>query len=510
MSLLLNKLRVKDLAGISVRYKNGPAHWATLRKKKFPRDKALQHFDEFYATVYGRLWPGIRAALLDENHKYVAIVNNYSDPDRIKADLKSQGAMNLKTVYDTFKCHMDEKLERCAKKKTESKALHNLDGCMETVALNAKCAETESIYSNESTYIPESIAYRVEGKVKQTKADSVKQHKNKAPDLYSIEDEPSGSHKEYSRIITSEMDMSLLQEYVPATELKGREGWLLESDYYNHYVRGTNFSINVKKETELLFPKYLHAYTFESDTESRFKAPKKGSTDLLDYYLFDGGSLLPVLALNLQPGDSVLDMCAAPGGKALTILQTLTPRIMVVNDSSKSRVHRIQNILDQYIGGIGWNDRLFVTQQDARAIQDADIYDKILVDVPCTTDRHVLHNDENNLFKPSRIKERIQLPELQTEILVAALKIIRLGGTVVYSTCSLSPVQNAGVVQMALKKIHEETHFSMVVIDMSEALKPLETMYKFCTVNVKYGHTVIPTLATNWGPMYFCKITRVQ
>jgi 16S rRNA C967 or C1407 C5-methylase (RsmB/RsmF family) len=79
-----------------------------------------------------------------------------------------------------------------------------------------------------------------------------------------------------------------------------------------------------------------------------------------------------------------------------------------------------------------------------------------LVDVPCTTDRHVLHEDDNNIFKGTRIKERLRLPELQTELLLNALKLVRIGGTVVYSTCSLSPIQNDGVVQLALKKAFEE------------------------------------------------------
>lgn len=62
--------------------------------------------------------------------------------------------------------------------------------------------------------------------------------------------------------------------------------------------------------------------------------PKRTSQDSLakinvnlirGYYLMDAASLLPVLALNLQPGDLVLDLCAAPGGKSLIMLQTLYP-----------------------------------------------------------------------------------------------------------------------------------------------------------------------------------------
>lgn len=89
--------------------------------------------------------------------------------------------------------------------------------------------------------------------------------------------------------------------------------------------------------------------------------------------------MLPVLALDLQPGDAVLDMCAAPGGKALSILQTLMPQIMVVNDITQSRVKRIDKVIDQYVAGIGqWEERLFVTERDARFIDDKDMYNKVI------------------------------------------------------------------------------------------------------------------------------------
>jgi 16S rRNA C967 or C1407 C5-methylase (RsmB/RsmF family) len=52
--------------------------------------------------------------------------------------------------------------------------------------------------------------------------------------------------------------------------------------------------------------------------------------DYIDYYLLDGASLLPVLALNVNPGDRVLDMCAAPGGKSLLMLQTLFPGLYLL------------------------------------------------------------------------------------------------------------------------------------------------------------------------------------
>lgn len=71
--------------------------------------------------------------------------------------------------------------------------------------------------------------------------------------------------------------------------------------------------------------------------------------------------------------------------------------------------------------------------------------------------------NDNNIFKSSRIKERLQLPTLQKEILVNALKIIKPGGIVVYSTCSLNPIENDGVVHMALKEMWEETNLEFII-----------------------------------------------
>jgi len=59
-----------------------------IKKKKTHMDKALKHFDEFYGDVYGKSWESIRTALLIEEHKYMAVVNSFSDIDRIKSELE--------------------------------------------------------------------------------------------------------------------------------------------------------------------------------------------------------------------------------------------------------------------------------------------------------------------------------------------------------------------------------------------------------------------------------------
>lgn len=63
-----------------------------------------------------------------------------------------------------------------------------------------------------------------------------------------------------------------------------------------------------------------------------------------------------------------------------------------------------------------FEEMIEIRQIDARKMADYEAYDKILLDVPCTNDRHSVNVDDNNYFKSSRIKERIQLPKEQCDM----------------------------------------------------------------------------------------------
>lgn len=65
-----------------------------MKKKIHPKDKALQHFDDFYSSVYGKRWKSIRVALLSP-HKYIAIVNNFSNPEKVSQELEVTQKINI-------------------------------------------------------------------------------------------------------------------------------------------------------------------------------------------------------------------------------------------------------------------------------------------------------------------------------------------------------------------------------------------------------------------------------
>lgn len=98
-----------------------------------------------------------------------------------------------------------------------------------------------------------------------------------------------------------------------------------------------------------------------------------------DYYILDGASILVVLALGLEPGDHVLDMCAAPGGKSLAILQTMLAERVVCNDPSTSRSNRLLRVLQQYLSDFPdkWKNALSLRRLEGESINDFDVYNKV-------------------------------------------------------------------------------------------------------------------------------------
>ncbi|XP_014252746.1 5-methylcytosine rRNA methyltransferase NSUN4 [Cimex lectularius] len=463
------------------RWKNGPNHWSVLLKKKSASDKALEHFDDFYKNVFNKAWPSVRVALLSQN-KHIAVVNNFSDTENIIPSLENLGAINIKKLFEIEAERIKSEGHKRRRRSRTRPQNENLEMKMEKISEEKLDEELSSIY----------------------------------PEVPEVKDETrSVQVDDDNRLIDPEVGKlsGSLYEFVPTSRLKGKEDWVLESQHYQYYESGTDFPIRIIEQENITFPPHLSVYTFETGNISKFPMSKKGDTGVSDYYLLDGGSLLPVLALGLRPGDCVLDMCSSPGGKSFLCLQTLNISKLVANDVSVSRLNRVRRVMQEFFYDFHKkleNGELELSCSDGRDLDSKNIFDKILVDAPCTNDRHSLSDPDNNIFKPARIKERIKIPEVQSELLTSALKLVKKGGTVVYSTCSLSPIQNDGVVHMALKKIWEDTDYKIAVVDMRRALEPTEIMYKYShNIGLRYGHLVIPYLPCNFGPMYFCKFIKV-
>ncbi len=157
----------------------------------------------------------------------------------------------------------------------------------------------------------------------------------------------------------------------------------------------------------------------------------------------DPGSALVTVYADIEPDSTVADLCAAPGGKALSIAEGA--RYVVAADSSMRRMNLLRSNADRLGNGI--SDRVGMVVADARrpAIRGADV---VLLDVPCSgTGTLRRHPDARWRLNPEGM---VDLVALQAEILEAASDLIPPGGLLVYATCSLEDEENAAQVEAFL------------------------------------------------------------
>ena len=166
------------------------------------------------------------------------------------------------------------------------------------------------------------------------------------------------------------------------------------------------------------------------------------------YYIQDAASLVPVLALDPKPGEIILDACASPGSKTTFIAELMKNEgLIIANDISPKRIKALSFNL-QKIGATN----VVVTMMDARNIKKLKMkFDKILLDVPCSASGTFISSFRVLEFWSQHIVER--LSNLQKQLLRAAANVLKDGGTLVYSTCSLDPEENEENMEYAIKKL---------------------------------------------------------
>lgn len=175
-------------------------------------------------------------------------------------------------------------------------------------------------------------------------------------------------------------------------------------------------------------------------------------------YLQDEASQLVAHFLDAQPNDRVLDVCAAPGSKT-TLISALAPRARVVGvDLYEHRLHTLRELAE--IQGV---DSIQVTVADAKGGLPfaKSSFDRVLVDAPCSGTGTLRRNPEIRWrLKASDITE---LAAKQSRILAHAAEIVRPGGMLLYSTCSLELDENEAVVVDFIKEHGEFDQLSLPV-----------------------------------------------
>lgn len=159
-------------------------------------------------------------------------------------------------------------------------------------------------------------------------------------------------------------------------------------------------------------------------------------------------SQLPSLILDVKPGERVLDMTAAPGSKSGQLAALLKQRgELVVNDSSYHRLQALQTNM-QRSGAVNH----YVLKQRGENLSRLypEYFDKILLDAPCTALGTYFSSSEKYSWWSAKKLEK--LSKLQYQLMVSAIKSLKIGGEIVYSTCSVAPEENELLIEKIIKK----------------------------------------------------------
>ncbi|MBR2409776.1 MAG: RsmB/NOP family class I SAM-dependent RNA methyltransferase [Lachnospiraceae bacterium] len=169
------------------------------------------------------------------------------------------------------------------------------------------------------------------------------------------------------------------------------------------------------------------------------------------YYIQEPSAMTPAAVLPVAPGERVLDLCAAPGGKSTELAAKLCGEgVLVSNDISNSRAKALLKNLELF----GTKNAVIVSEPPAKlAERFTGYFDKILVDAPCSGE---------GMFRksPAIMKNWEQYgveyyQKLQREILPSAVKMLRPGGMLLYSTCTFSPEEDEDTLAFLLREYPE-------------------------------------------------------
>lgn len=199
-----------------------------------------------------------------------------------------------------------------------------------------------------------------------------------------------------------------------------KEGVKLEKISFldnGYYVKESRFSLGAA-------PEYLQGY----------------------YYIQEAASQLPVQVLNPAENDTVLDMAASPGGKTTQIAQHMKNKGRIVAlEKEKHRINSLKNNIER-VGA----KNCIVYNLDALKVKDLGVeFDKILLDAPCSGNFLM----DKKWFDKKSVKGFLDRQNLQKNLLEAGVSVLKKGGILVYSTCSLEPEENEEVIDWALTNL---------------------------------------------------------
>lgn len=169
-------------------------------------------------------------------------------------------------------------------------------------------------------------------------------------------------------------------------------------------------------------------------------------------YVQNLSSMVPPLVLAPQPGEQVLDLCAAPGGKTLQLAACLRGEgELVAVEAVRARFFHLRANLQRH--GAGWV-RTVQAEGEWLWKRWQGRFDAVLLDAPCSSEGRFRAEDPAT-YRYWSLKKIADMVRKQKSLLYSALQCLKPGGRCVYCTCTLAPEENEGIIAHALKKFGE-------------------------------------------------------
>lgn len=191
-------------------------------------------------------------------------------------------------------------------------------------------------------------------------------------------------------------------------------------------------------------PWLKHGYEIDSD----FSAASTTEYLLGYFYIQEAASQAVAEILNPKSTDLVLDMCAAPGSKTTHLSNLMNNEgVIIALDSNLPRISALNNNLERLKC-----KNVIVYRKDAKFADDLEKeFDKILLDAPCSGN-YTIQDDWFEIRSPDDL---LNMQREQKKLILTALTLLKPGGTLVYSTCSLEKEENEDVIEYALNKFDD-------------------------------------------------------
>lgn len=250
-----------------------------------------------------------------------------------------------------------------------------------------------------------------------------------------------------------------------------------------HFIRANTIKIFASSLSERLskkwkilhpYPEYPEIIEVISKINGSSLEPGelgKAKEHLLGYYYVQGlSSMMPVIALNPSSSDYVLDLCASPGSKTTQIASFMgNSGLLVANDNDLGRIIVLNSNLERC--GV---TNCIVTREDGAKLCEKLLklrikFDKILVDASCSGEGVIRENPKTlNMWNYKMIQN---FARQQKRLIASAFSVVKQGGELVYSTCTLAPEENEEVIQFIIDNFNVEVEKPELPIKTREGIE---------------------------------------